>query len=802
MEASHLSTSKDQLERFTRVAQNLRLNVPDTTTESTQETIEDVRAQLNAQIYPKSEPWMVPRWVARVHGKIEENIADSRFRNDRNRDWAVVGSVGARNYASIDSAGLVCSLPQCGSIDVWIKDADEIVFPALADRSGPELSLVSPADQVFEWSASTGPISFTRLIYHATQGEKEAIYNEVFIQNRALEDVAFTFYVALRPMSALGVEPIEDIEYISSTRELYSNGLLALVVEESPSSTIMDTADNSVLFSSDIRTDTQFDAPTGMGSAVLRYDVKLGPAGSKRLFFISPLDPLSKYDEKPNYPAKTSVRDNSVAKWYDFSDMSPAGTFPDRYIDDTMVQVRASQAIMADKALTADDTGYSWSDRARILLAMCQSNCVELAEEKAIKIANQIQVDEYDFSLKKFSPLLWGILQTYCYSKNVSFLRMIRPFLNKVVSGINANLPTKPDEEVEVEEPPSEELVVPEIVELDEEGTTDDMIDEDEESTGIPLVEEPTPPLPPPPPEPWSLEEVATGIWTLAALRAAHYAYEELRDVTSVKGTEAIIADYEITLKEHCLETLSGSDNSNLEEYVTTEDGVKTILDILFGVCWFDVPEVTDKDVSVLLNALLDTNLKDGLICLPGTPRKCSGHLAMRLALYQSIYGSRFDIEKLLKRSLEFVTEFNVFPEWVNIQTSGGRDGEGCSILAAADFLILLRNMIIFEKKKELILLRGIPDEWFTSGVALSLSDLVTRNGRISIDVGTSTNQHQIEVNMTRLPEEIQVHLPIYIPIPMVKVYGAGITDKFKDPETSYIEVIPLTNEVVIAFHK
>ncbi|MGY5854012.1 MAG: hypothetical protein RTU92_10630, partial [Candidatus Thorarchaeota archaeon] len=534
MEAPHLSINKDQLDRYIRVADNFRLSIPDTPSLKPLEIIEDLRAQLNAQIYPKSEPWMVPRWVARVHGKIEEYIADSRFRNDRNRDWAVVGGVGARNYASIDSAGLVCSIQQCGSIDIWLKDDDEIVFPSLADRSGPELSLVSPSDQVFEWKATVGPVAFTRLIYHSKQNENEAIYNEVFIQNRSLNDVTFTFYVAVRPMSVLGVEPIENIEFVPSTRKLYSNGLLSLVLDESPSSILMTTADSPTLMSSlssgEVREDTEFNTSTGMGTAILRYDVKLGPAGVKRLFFISSLDPLTKSDETPSYVAKVSARDNSVAEWYDFSDISPAGAFPDRRIDAVMMQVRASQAIMADKALTADDTGYSWSDRARILLAMCQSNSVELAEEKAIKITQQTQIDESDSSMEKFSPLLWGVLQTYCYSKNISFLRLVRPFLNKVVSGITANLPSTvvEIEEVVAEEPPSEEPVVPDIVELDEEVKTDDMIgedvgSEDEGLVDIPIVEEPT--SPPPPPKPWSLEEVATGMWTLAALRAAHFAY-------------------------------------------------------------------------------------------------------------------------------------------------------------------------------------------------------------------------------------------------------------------------------------
>jgi len=122
--------------------------------------------------------------------------------------------------------------------------------------------------------------------------------------------------------------------------------------------------------------------------------------------------------------------------------------------------------------------------------------------------------------------------------------------------------------------------------------------------------------------------------------------------------------------------------------------------------------------------------------------------------------------------------------------------------LAAADLVLLLRTMFAFEDGSDLIILAGIPDEWFTATVPLSVSRIHTTSGRVSVDVGTSANQHQIEVRMEYLPQELEIHVPTSRALPMVKVYGAGVAGRFQDEVSPRIRVVPLSDDVVVTFHK
>ena len=107
------------------------------------------------------------------------------------------------------------------------------------------MTLTSPEDQIYEWNEQVGSIIFNRLVYHAVDDAgNEFIYNEIMLQNVALEAENFTFFVVQKPMSVLGVEPIESLEYDVDSQLLFVNGQLAIMTDEKPSSVIMTTADN------------------------------------------------------------------------------------------------------------------------------------------------------------------------------------------------------------------------------------------------------------------------------------------------------------------------------------------------------------------------------------------------------------------------------------------------------------------------------------------------------------------------------------------------------------------------------
>ena len=156
----------------------------------------------------------------------------------------------------------------------------------------------------------------------------------------------------------------------------------------------------------------------------------------------------------------------------------------------------------------------------------------------------------------------------------------------------------------------------------------------------------------------------------------------------------------------------------------------------------------------------------------------------------------RDQVEPLLKRAVEFLTEDYLLPEYVDIKSFGGSVGVGASILAASDLILL------FEDRENLVLFSGIPDDWFTSKRPLIMEDLCTTHGYSSIEIGSSANQYQLEINMENIPEEIEFHVPPSVPLPMVKAYGSTIVERVSKSVSPFLRVVPHSNEVVLTFHK
>ena len=189
-----------RLERFRRVATKHNLKIPNSGLADNE--LNYIRDQLNAFVYLQAKLWMLPSWATlALKGIDTEESPITTFPNNSYRNWSLVGGVGARNYGIVDSRGLTSSRADIGSLDVWVQNEEDIIFPALMGKDGPQLHLVSSEDQLYEWRTEIKSVEFVRLVYHVKKGDEEFLFNEIMLRNIALEKTEATFYVSVRPMS-------------------------------------------------------------------------------------------------------------------------------------------------------------------------------------------------------------------------------------------------------------------------------------------------------------------------------------------------------------------------------------------------------------------------------------------------------------------------------------------------------------------------------------------------------------------------------------------------------------------------
>jgi hypothetical protein len=808
---------KTTLERFRRVAKHNRVTISEGTDLSTAVEIESYQAGLNALLYSKAQDWMLPNWVLSAkRGAGSDSIVDS-FPNNKHRNWVPIGGVEAKKYAVVDSSGLLTALPACGSIDVWLQDAEKIVFPALSEREDPHLQLYTPDDQIYEWSTSIGPIEFSRLIYHVSENEDEAIFNEIQLKNVSLEEVKFTFYVAIRPTSVLGVEPIESLEYNPTESCVYSNGLLALMTDQQPVSVILSTADNPNLLSSisgDFRTDKEFTASKGLAIAVLRFDITMGPAATSNIFFVNPLSEYAKGTELPQFTLSTSSRDANVESWFGFAGKRSVGAYPDHDVGSILAQAKAILGIQSRSALFEQDNEahrLDSSESVRVLLALSRTGGLDFAERLSISLLENLKKSETELMESSIGPLVWGVLQVFNHGKNNSFLKELKPHLDELVESLSkiigdslappsvkdAPIISESEEFEPVPEPEelSEDEPIQSLEDTDSEEELDPSDDEAIESNEVPQIEKP------PEAEP-TIYSVNENLWTLESIRAASMAFEMLDDLDASKSLQTLTEKYLPEVEDQIEKLGAIIDTPYLIELISSEEGVQDVLSLISTLAILRLSDFSSDIANCLLDVIEKELLFRSLFRHRDSERRISSHHALRVAQYYVLMKQRSQAEKLLNSAVKLASEYYILPEFVDSRTSGGSHGQGSSVMAATDMILLIRDMGIIESGEDLIIFPGIPEDWYTSNNPLIVSRVPTTMGTVHLELGTSANQHQIEVRMDPLPKQLEIHVPENFSLPMVKVYGGSVVGRVKETSSRYLRIVPLSNSVVLTFHR
>ncbi|MFW9892075.1 MAG: hypothetical protein ACFFFO_07735 [Candidatus Thorarchaeota archaeon] len=761
-----------RLERFRRVASRYNLEVPKSTMPDKE--IETLREQLNAIIFLRAKLWMLPSWASLTLKGIDiEGSLITELPNNVYRNWSLIGGVGARNYGIADSRGLTSTRPDIGSVDVWVQEEDGIVFPALLGKDGPQLRLVSSEDQLYEWRTEIKSIDFVRLIYHVKQGDEEFLYNEIVLRNIALEMKEITFYVVIRPMDPWGIDPIEDIRYDEEQNRVIVNGIPALQFDNSPSSVILTEADNEdipeLIQIESSRIDTRVKSEKGLATAILRFDTKLQPAGSKRYFLVSPLESTKRNIEKTELSLGTHHRDRTIGNWYRFSDQLVSVFFPDSELDKVFSQAAVSLAIQARSVMFPEESylaSFSWKDRMRVLAALIKSGSIELAEKLTIEIAQQSVVPDKRLDRSIFSPILWGLLQLYRHApksksipKTSHYINILTDRLIETILNAITERPSSDSNDLDEDAPLEHYLIVDDVL----------------------------------------LKEFNQLLWDLAALKEALH-FHVLSKKSIVNTLQDAISKIEDYIRRKIDEIRNARWPRQQDPGMQALDRV--ILDILTSVAQLRITQFDMKYLRSLCTKVESRRIVRNLWKITDPEELFSSHLALRLAQFYIFDKQRSKIERYLQRSLEFLSEDFILPDYVDIRSYGGSGGTGSSVLAAADLILLLSDMMVHEDISNLVFLSGIPDDWFTSKRPLIVKGIPTKFGRANIEIGMSANQHQIETGIEILPEEIEVHVPESTPLRMVKAYGGSIVDRAAKAQSPHLRIVPLSNDVVLTYHK
>jgi hypothetical protein len=117
---------------------------------------------------------------------------------------------------------------------------------------------------------------------------------------------------------------------------------------------------------------------------------------------------------------------------------------------------------------------------------------------------------------------------------------------------------------------------------------------------------------------------------------------------------------------------------------------------------------------------------------------------------------------KLAEYMLKLATPTWCWPEAIHPRTLGGCMGDGHHGWAAAEWVLLVRNMIVHELDDVLQVTRLVPAEWCHPGQRIAIRNAPTAFGTVSaaVDFGDGRERLSIDAQWRTPPREIHWHLP------------------------------------------
>jgi hypothetical protein len=240
--------------------------------------------------------------------------------------------------------------------------------------------------------------------------------------------------------------------------------------------------------------------------------------------------------------------------------------------------------------------------------------------------------------------------------------------------------------------------------------------------------------------------------WSLAGIKSFILICELLKENSTKVFAVNLYRDYEKTLHK----LLTPKNNSEISKVISSAPN-KTLDSGMIGTVSAIYPlQILEFDkgkfnasLEYIHNNYFHNNLFfQNIIHSGGNP-----YITLQIAHSYLYLGNREMFYNILKDVVEYASPTLNFPEAIHPLTGGGVIGDGHHGWAAAEILSAMRDAFVFEKNYysiesiELILLSGIPKEWFLKEKELSITEAPILSGTISIISIYENNQFKVDIN-------------------------------------------------------
>jgi len=651
------------------------------------------------------------------------------------RRWTALGGAGHPDEAVVDPAGLLSPLRDMWSVDVWCEIGSEMVVPS--KRGGIIQRYVRPNVLITQVGTKSWLLSIEHFCDCALK--VPCVFGRGEIRNLSDETLKGRLIVAIRPYNPEGAAPIFELSFDEAKNTLFADGVPACTLLFKPDKIVLRTlTDGDVSNRLDEPTPSSIESADGFCFGCVQKSFELAPMKSASVEFVSPMDTSVQAKKRKGaafikQSTKLSYSDRRQAASDQAKDALEKGakfTFPNHRLQESFDAARLHLYSVDDgETITPGPLTYhqGWfRDAAYMLSALDVLGWHAQAQQKIERFPRlqkrsgffRSQKGEWDSN----GQAIWTIAKHYKLARDKELLSRLWPSVWKGALWIE-----KKRSRTKKAEGPHRGLLPPGL---------------SAEHFG--------------PPDYYYWDD----FWCAAGLREAAYLAKELGLGDEAARLEGLFAEFWGDIMKS-IEKAGG----RLETPVIPAGPYRVFDAAAIGSVCALYPlfllNPIDARMTNTLDELEARCFRDGMFFQDFVHSGMNAYLTCHVAECRLIRRES-KAHEIMRQILDAASPTYAWPEAVHPRTGYGCMGDGHHIWAAADWIHLLRNMILFEYGQELIITAAAPARWFEEGKRIEARGAPTEFGEVLLSI-ESTND-AVELNISgdyaKRPNRIIWHLP------------------------------------------
>jgi len=696
--------------------------------------------------------WVWPYWIVKQFDPRSTSFIPRAMNlthvNQTHRNWTAVGVLGGKVEPVVDPRGLLTPWFDGWSLDVWLYRKSRLIAPSRLHKVRQSLRGSLP---IVYTSFTEEGLHVSWEIFGARVDGHETVIEKVRVQNLLEEEAKARLYLSIRPYNPEGMSLIRHLAYHEGGAwEI--NHALAVVLQQPPDQvgcSDQRIGDVSILLPH-VDSCRRLSCGAGMATALAAYRIGLAPGEVREFTAVCTTNKSVKVNGKVVGAFRdvdtSALREKSVRAWRSLLSRGMTVTLPDGKMQKCFEANKAFLHLFDDgEEITPGPLTYHrfwFRDAAFLINALDKLGYHDAARTKLLTYPSRQQKNGYFISQNgewdANGEAIWTLMEHYRLTRDKNFLAAVYPAIRKGIFWIE-----KKRGKNEKKEGPAKGLMPPGMS-AEHLGPNDYFYWDD--------------------------------FWSLAGIRDGMEAATVLGKTRERKRFDQFYRtfrqDLQASLRE--VERRLGSKIIPASPFRRMDAGAIGSISALYPLRLVsaDDPWVANT-VDYLRKACF---FEDGFfqnMIHSGVNPYLTGQIAQCY-----IYRRSAEARPLIDYLLKIATPTFTWPEAIHPRTGGGCMGDGHHGWAAAEMLLLIRNLLFFEEKDRLVLTPILPKEWTEEGTVIAVERGPTYFGPLDFTVQCRGERIVLILGQPfrTPPSEIEWHLPFPVaraeggtPIPAAK---------------------------------